>query len=356
MDMKRQQRKYDHLAHAVELEQGPLKSGWDDINFIHQGLYRYDFKEMDTSVVLFGKRLEMPLIINALTGGAQGLEKINGSLALAARETGIGIAVGSQTAGLKNNQLRETYEVVRKVYSDGLILANVSALVKPTQALAAVEMIEADALQLHLNGVQELIMYEGDRDFSSMMENIHSIVEASPVPVVIKEVGFGISRETALELYQLGVSAIDCGGAGGTNFASIELSRFPQGNLDFLRYWGIPAAASLIEVQQLGLPVPLIASGGIISGLDICKALAIGAQAAAVAGPFLKILLKQNEEALIQTLNEIREQINIIMISVGIKKVSEFSTVPLIIDDTIRNWCLQRGIETNQYGRREFKL
>lgn len=350
MDAERAERKKEHITHAIALE-GKSSPYWEDIRLVHRALFDNAFDKIDTQTALFGKKLSFPLIINALTGGADGLEKINASLAGIAGELQVGMAVGSQTAGITNKEVRHTYEIVRKTNPDGLILANVSALAKPETAREAVEMIQADALQLHLNGVQELLMTEGDRDFQGLAENIRKIAEDSPVPVIVKEVGFGISRETALELYNLGAQGLDIGGSGGTNFAAIELSRRKDGSgqddighLEPLVDWGIPTPLSLLEVMSLKLPIPVIAGGGIKTPLDIMKALVIGAQAAGIAGPFLKILVLEGEERLRQHIVHLREGLKVLMMAAGAGNIRMLPGLPLVVLGNTREWCTQRGI------------
>jgi len=352
MDKKREKRKHDHIEHAVQLGPGPKSPGWEDISLVHQALLRHDFDEIDTGQIMFNKSLELPLIINAITGGAPGLEKINASLAAVAKETGIGLAVGSQMAGVRNKEVRHTYEVVRKINPQGFIMANISALAGPQAAREAVDMIEADVLQLHLNAVQELLMPEGDRDFRSVAENIGEIVKSVNVPVMIKEVGFGLSRETAVELYKLGIAALDISGMGGTNFAAIELTRSGQKSLDIFKGWGISSAASLLEVTSLKLPIFTMVSGGIMSGLDVLKGLALGADVAGIAGLFLKILIADGERELAQKVMQIKEELQISMMLTGIAKLTDVSTIPLVISGETKNWCEQRKIDIEHYGKR----
>lgn len=353
MDAKREERKIAHLKHAVEAQSGPLFAGWEDIIPLHQALAKEDRDQINTSVDLFGKRLAFPLIINAITGGAPGLEKINQSLATAARELNIGMAVGSQTAAVYKKELKSTYSIVRKTNPKGLIMANVSPLAGVEAAMEAIEMVEADVLQLHLNTVQELIMAEGDRDFSKMEENISSIIAMSPVPVLVKEVGFGISKETALLLYDLGVKGIDTGGAGGTNFATIELARDPENSMDYLRYWGIPSAISLLEILDLRIPVTLISSGGITNTLDMFKALALGADAAAMAQTLLKILVLEGEKSLVNTIESMGTELKNLLLLTGQSGVRSLKHIPLIITGLTREWCEQRGIDTKKYSMRK---
>jgi isopentenyl-diphosphate delta-isomerase len=330
-----------------------VAAGWEDIIPVHQALPKYYRDQIDTGVELFGKRIALPLLINAITGGAEGLEKINSSLAVAARELGIGMAVGSQTAAVYKKGLSHTFSIARRLYPRGLIMANVSALAGVRAALEAIEMVEADVLQLHLNSVQELIMPEGDRDFRHTEENISRIVAESPVPVLVKEVGFGISGETSLRLFELGVQGIDAGGAGGTNFAGIELARNPEKGKDYLRQWGIPAAISLLEVLEQKLPLTVIASGGITNAPELFKALALGANAAAMAGTLLHTLVKEGEKALITQMQGIQAQLKNLILLTGEGSARRLIHVPLTITGFTREWCEQRGIDTKSYAMRK---
>lgn len=345
MDEQRIKRKHEHLQYALQTEKGPLSSGWEDLHFVHQALLKNNLDEIDTTVSLFHKKLNLPIIINAMTGGAKNLEKINRIFAEIACDYGLGMAVGSQTAALNNKTYLASYQVVRKVNPHGLILANVSAGVKPEMALAAVEMIEADALQLHLNGVQELVMKEGDRQFSNWAKNIEEICQLVSVPVIAKEVGNGISWEMAKELSQLGVKGLDTGGSGGTNFASIELARHQRENLNFLRSWGIPTAISLLEVCSLNLDLVVIASGGITNSLETMKALAVGADVVGIAGFFLQTLINEGEAVLRKTIDNFSEELKIIMLLIGTQNLAEIKKAPLVLTGFVREWCKQRNLD-----------
>ena len=344
MDKTREDRKLSHLALAAGMTGGPCSPGWEDVHLVHQALIRSDRKDLDTGSVFLGKKLELPLIINAMTGGAEGLEKINASLARAAKENGIAMAVGSQTAGIENPGVRHTYETARRNNPDGLILANVSALVHTEYARAAVEMLQANALQLHLNGVQELLMKEGDRNFGRLEDNIARIAASVNVPVVVKEVGFGISRETAARLSRLGVQAIDVSGAGGTNFAAIELARHRKPGLEYILEWGIPTVCSVLEVRSLNLPVTLIASGGVTNSVEMMKALALGADLAGMAGSFLQTLRQDGEKALINRIIRMKEELKTLMMVTGTAAIAGIREIPLVITGFTKEWCKQRGI------------
>lgn len=360
MNVQREKRKLEHVQQALQTKSGPLAAGWEDLHLVHQALLRGNLNEVDLSLKLFSKKLQLPLFINAMTGGAQGLTDINRVLAETAREYGIGMAVGSQTAGIDNQSLANTYKIARAVNPDGLLFANVGAGVKPEIALAAVEMLEADALQLHLNGVQELTMAEGDRTFAGIAENIAAICQRVPVPVIVKEVGNGISREVAVQLAQIGVQGLDTGGSGGTNFVAIELQRVPREHLDFLRSWGLTSATSLLEViesvsntnvSNTG-QMYIFASGGITTSQHIIKVLAIGADAVGMAGNLLQILQRHGVSALKKYLANLTEELKIMMLLIGAQSLVDLRNKPVVITGFTREWCEERGINTKKYAQR----
>jgi len=273
----RQTRKLDHIKYALQMDDPFGDNGFSDIHLIHQSLPELAFEEVDPATVFLNKKIAAPLLINAMTGGNKELAKINQSMARIARKTRIAMAVGSQKAGLEDPELRFTYTIAREENPDGVLLANLSASCLPEEADAAVEMIKADGMQLFLNAPQELVMEEGERDFRHILRNIRAIQERVRVPVIVKEVGFGMSKETITRLYEAGVRYVDVGGSGGTNFIYIENCR-QQGkdSRSEITHWGIPTAISLLEGLSLQLPVSFIASGGITSVLEAAKALALG--------------------------------------------------------------------------------
>jgi len=342
----REKRKWDHLEYSLLKPSGPLSTGFCNVHLVHQALSCYNLSEIDCSLNLLGKKLQFPLIINAMTGGAKGLDKINKNFAIAARECGIALAVGSQTAAIKNKETRNTFEIVRKENPQGLILANLSALVSYEFAQEAVEMIEADGLQLHLNLAQELAMLEGDRNFSRLLENILIIKEKIPVPIIIKEVGFGLSLETVKRLNQSGINYFDIGGAGGTNFATIERSR----NNDFtnpdLIEWGIPTAISLLETLSVSDEIEVYATGGIKTATDILKSLVLGAKAVGIASPILKIAYKNNAKDVIYYLDNLFRHVKELMLLTGAKDLANIKKCPLIITGFVKDWLESRGINS----------
>lgn len=327
-----------------KLADGPLTTGFEDINLIHQAVSPIQLGDINSTITFCNKQLSVPLLINAITGGPDISSTINASLARVAAELGIGMAVGSQKLALNDPSVESTYTIARKENPHGLILANLSALSSPEEATKAVDMLSADGLQLHLNSAQELAMAEGDRDFSKVLDNIAAIVEQVPVPVIVKEVGFGLSGEAARQLFRHGVSYLDVGGQGGTNFGAIE--RFRQGldKLSVFELWGIPTAVSIAEVCSQRLPVTIIASGGIRSALDGVKALALGADLIAIAGPVVKLLMQYTETEVLNFFNGLIYDFHALMLLLGAGSLAKLKNIPVVITGKTKDWLEQRGI------------
>ncbi|KKM08811.1 hypothetical protein SY88_22150 [Clostridiales bacterium PH28_bin88] len=349
---RREERKLEHIKYSLEMMDGPVTSGFEDVELVHQALPELDLEGVEIGAQFLGKELRLPLVINALTGGTEKTTEINRSLARVARETGVGMAVGSQAAALENRGVEESFRVAREENPHGLLLANVGASTPWQSASRAVEMIEADGLQLHLNVPQELAMAEGDRSFRSILANIATIVQRVPVPVVVKEVGFGISREAIIGLFAAGVRYVDVGGQGGTNFVAIERARWPEEPGGPPSHWGIPTAVSLLEAAGTGLPLQLIASGGIRSPLDTAKAIALGAHLVGVAGPMLRVLITQSETVLTELIKRWQSELQTIMLMAGAGRVVDLARLPVVITGKTREWLSQRGIDTAKYARR----
>jgi isopentenyl-diphosphate Delta-isomerase len=352
--VSRSERKWDHIRYA--LETGQLRStALEDIHFIHQSLPDIDLNDVRLEHSIGGLSLSSPIFINAMTGGGgEKTFRINKDLATAAKLTGVAMAVGSQMSAIKDPGERYTYSVVRKENPKGIVIANLGSEATPDHALTAIEMIDANALQIHLNVVQELTMPEGDREFSGVLKSIETIVKKVNVPVIVKEVGFGMSSETVSALASVGVSIVDVGGFGGTNFARIENKRRER-SIPFFNQWGIPTAISIIEASADFPDVNVIGSGGIQNSLDIVKGLAIGADAMGMAGTFLKILLEQGLEALIEEIETIQEEIALMMTALGAKTIADLKKAPLIISGECDHWLKQRGIDTTKFSRRSIK-
>lgn len=288
-----------------------------------------------------------------MTGGAHGVADINRDLASLAAELDLPMAVGSQTAGIREPEVAESYRVVRRTHTHGVILANVGAGASVDDALRAVEMLEANALQLHLNAPQELVMPEGDRDFRGQLARIEVLVRQAGVPVIVKECGFGISRETARQLYDVGARALDVSGRGGTNFAWIEGQRGGEELDPGLQNWGIPTAAAVAEVAALELPgLDLVASGGINYGSDAVKALALGAATVGVAGAVLRAHQAGGLARARAYLNGLLADLTRALVLTGAPSVRALQRSPVVITGQTGEWCKLRGVDLFKLANR----
>lgn len=325
-------RKADHLRISLEedVQFEGLTTGFERYQFIHQALPEMGFKEVDLSLNLFGKRLEAPLIISSMTGGIEPATKINRNLARAAQKMGVAMGVGSLRPAIDDPSLARTYQV-REVAPDILLFANLGAVqlnygYGVEECRHAVEMIEADALILHLNPLQECLQEEGNTDFSGLLARIEKVCRHLPVPVMVKEVGWGISEEVARSLARAGVAGIDVAGAGGTSWSEVERYRASSEAMKNVAaafaQWGIPTADS-IRMARRGAPdVALIASGGIRTGVDVAKAIALGADGAALATPLLKAA-NASWGTVREKLDEIIEELRITMFCIGARNLRE---------------------------------
>lgn len=352
--MKRQERKLDHLKYSLEMVKSHCDTGFGDVRLIHQSVSGVKLSDTDTSTFFLGKRLEAPLMINAITGGHPQTLKINRDLAIAARKTGIAMAVGSQKAALEDRSVEETYRVAREENPDGVLLANLSATCTTEEAVAAIGMIGADGLQVHFNVPQELVMDEGEPDFGMALPSLKRLVENIDCPVIAKEVGFGMSGETMLRLYNTGIRIMDVGGRGGTNFISIENARKKFKNHE-LEGWGIPTAVCLFEGLELGLDMDIVASGGLRTSLDITCALAAGAKLAAMAGPFLDRVNRGSVDELVEYIEGLKRGLSMYMVLTGARTIRDLEGVPLVITGKTAEWLLRRGVNIDGYARRHRK-
>ncbi|MCL4260095.1 MAG: type 2 isopentenyl-diphosphate Delta-isomerase, partial [Anaerolineales bacterium] len=300
------QRKADHLK--INLEQdvrSALTTGLEEYRFIHEALPQIDLKRVSSRLNLFHKELAAPILVSSMTGGTAEAETINLRLAEAAQEMRIAMGVGSQRAAIERPEQAKTFQV-RKVAPDILLFANIGAVqlnygYAIDHCRRAVDMIQADALILHLNPLQEAVQDAGDTNFEGLAQKIADICARIEVPVIVKEVGWGISKRTAKRLADCGVSAIDVAGAGGTSWSQVEMHRAPD---EFTRQlaatfvsWGIPTADSIIQTKEAAPNAIIFASGGIKDGLDIAKCVALGATLGGMAGQFLKAAALSTEKA-----------------------------------------------------------
>ncbi|MDI3483538.1 MAG: isopentenyl-diphosphate Delta-isomerase [Methanobacteriaceae archaeon] len=345
-------RKLEHILLCTHYDVEYKKdTGFKDVELVHNALTQVDTEEIDLSIKLLGKELQSPIMITAITGGHPLAFRINRALAKAAEKLGIGLGVGSQRAGIEDPSLEATYTIAREEAPSTLLIGNIGAP-QIEYAEAAVEMIDADALAIHLNPLQESIQPGGDINSSGLLDSIKRIVENIKVPVLVKETGAGICAEDALRLEEIGVAAIDVAGAGGTSWAAVETYRAEEKHLGRLYWdWGIPTAVSTVEVAQT-VKIPVIASGGIRSGLDAAKAIALGADAVGIALPVLKGAQKSYREV-INVIRRFNESLKVAMYLVGAQNIEELKKVPVVIKGETRTWLRERGFNTSKYARRQ---
>ncbi|HYP39044.1 MAG TPA: type 2 isopentenyl-diphosphate Delta-isomerase [Chloroflexia bacterium] len=336
-------RKADHIRICLEEDVSGrgITTGFERYRFVHQALPEIDLRDVDTSMTLWGRQIRVPLLISSMTGGAPQAQEINRNLAIAAQELGLAMGVGSQRAALQNPELAPTYQV-RAYAPDSPLFANVGAVqlnysYGVRECRQAVDMIEADGLILHLNALQEAVQPEGDTNFAGLAGKIATVCREVGVPVIVKEVGWGISGDVAWLLREAGVSAIDVAGAGGTSWSQVEAHRIPteHGRLvaEAFADWGIPTVASLRSILEAGAMSDrhLFASGGIRNGIDVAKAIALGADLAGIARPFLKAAAISAETA-IELGAVLRDQLRIAMFSVGAGTLGALRRTPHIIE------------------------
>jgi isopentenyl-diphosphate delta-isomerase len=332
-------RKADHIRINLDKDvQFPhLTTGLENYRFLHQALPEIDLADVDSRVQLFKKMLSAPIVISSMTGGTDMAYRINQHLAEAAQVRGIAMGLGSQRAGIEKPELAYSYKV-RNVAPDILLFANIGAVqlnykYGPSQCQQAVDMIEADALILHFNVLQEAVQPEGDTNFAGLLSKVEKVCKSVSVPVIAKEVGWGFSEQNVRDLASAGVSAIDVAGSGGTSWSEVEYHRAP--NAFHARVarsfadWGIPTADA-IQYAVKGAPdLKIIASGGLRDGIDIAKSIALGATAAGMAGPFLKAA-DQSVEAVDQLIRELSSQLRIAMLCSGARNIEELNRTPLL--------------------------
>jgi isopentenyl-diphosphate delta-isomerase len=301
------------------------------VKLVHNALPELDYDEIDTSTKFLGKNFAAPIIIDSMTGGTDEATVINGRLGELAEKYGFGMGLGSQRAGLKSEELATTYSIARKNAPNAFLIANIGGaqLAKGLtidEARKIVKMIKANALAVHLNPLQELVQPEGEPRYRGVLGKISDLAKIIEVPVIVKEVGAGISKEVAIRLEMAGVAAINVAGAGGTSWAGVEKLRAEAMKDDLKRHlgemfwdWGIPTAASLIQARR-AVRLPIIASGGLRNGLEVAKCVALGASMAAMAYPFLRAA-SQSRESLFAFGDTILAELKSAMFLVGARNI-----------------------------------
>ncbi len=331
-------RKDDHIR--INLEQNVqfpnLTTGLEHYRFMHEALPEIDIADVDTSVELFGKRLTAPLLISSMTGGTERAKVLNRKLATAAQQTGIAMGLGSQRAAVERPDLESTFQI-RDVAPDILLFANLGAVqfnygYGIDQCRRAVDMVQADALILHFNVLQEAVQPEGDGNFKDLLPKIEAVCKKIGVPVIAKEVGWGFSERAARQLANVGISAIDVAGSGGTSWSEVEYHRAPTAfHARVARSfadWGIPTADSIQYVRKAAPALKIIASGGLRDGIDIAKCIALGATLGGLASPFLKAA-DESIEATVDLIRELDRQVRVAMFCTSTTSIKALQETPL---------------------------
>ncbi len=364
MTKETERRKTEHIRISLnENTQARFKTtGLEDVNFVHRALPQIDKNSIDLSTIVFDHKFAAPIIVGAITGGSSLAKKINSSIATTIEELNLGMGVGSQRAALEDRRLRETFTIVRKKAPTAFLIANIGGVQLANgyglkEVREAIEMIDADAVAIHLNPLQEAIQPEGQTNFRNILEELGNIAKELDKPVIVKETGAGISAEDAEKLEKAGVKGVDISGAGGTSFAAVEYHRATEPKDRSNRIlgetfwdWGIPTAASLLETLQ-SVNIPVIASGGIRNGIDAAKTIALGASLASLSYPILREANKGVSHVKAELLTVIDELKNTMFLT-GAENVEHLTKVPLVITDRTLEWSKIRGFDIEGYARR----
>jgi isopentenyl-diphosphate delta-isomerase len=364
LDDSIEERKADHIEICLEEDVQAQKTttGFEDVSLLHKALPEIEREKIDMSTTVFGYKFSAPLFVGAITGGTAKALKINSNIAEAVEELNLGMGVGSQRAAIDKPKLKRSFRVVREKAPTAFILANIGGpqLVGKygvKEARKAVEMVQANALEIHLNALQEAVQPEGETNYSGLLNKIVEVAQDLEVPVIVKETGAGIAAEEAKMLEEAGVAGIDVAGVGGTSWAAVEYYRakrrqdvFHQRLGETFWDWGIPTAVTLVETVQ-SVNVPVIASGGIRHGIDAVKALALGASLASVAYPILQPATKGKEEVKTM-LQGLIEETRTTMFLVGANLVQKLRKVPVVVAGKTAEWLRTRSFQPELYARR----
>jgi isopentenyl-diphosphate Delta-isomerase len=357
-------RKIDHIRICLDnkAQAKNATAGFEDIQLVHRALPEVNKQKINLSNSFLGKKFSAPIIVGAMTGGTEEATEINASIAVAVEKLGLGMGIGSQRAALENKRLEKTYSIARKKAPHAFLIANIGGVqlvhgygVKEVKQI--VEMIDADAVAVHLNALQEAVQPEGQTNFKGVLAKIGELASALDTPVIAKETGAGISAEDAKALENAGVKAIDVGGVGGTSFAAVEFFRSNGKGDGVQRFlgetfwdWGISTVVSLIEAAQT-VKLPLIASGGIRSGTDVAKALALNASLASISQPILQTAVKGAKETE-DKLSFLIEELRNVMFLVGAENMTDLAKTPVVITGKTAEWLLARGFNLQKYAKR----
>jgi isopentenyl-diphosphate delta-isomerase len=359
-----EKRKADHIRICLNesAQAREAVTGFKDVSLVHRALPEIDKQKISLFTTVFGHKFAAPIIVGAITGGTAEATRINAAIAEAVETLHLGMGVGSQRAAIENAKLEKTFAIARKKAPTAFLVANIGGIQLVhgyglKEVKKAIEIIDADAVAIHLNPLQEAVQPEGQTSFKGVLEKIGEIASAVDKPVIVKETGSGIAAEEARKLEAAGVKGIDISGAGGTSFAAVEYYRAKGKENSVQRFlgdafwdWGTPTVASLIETTQT-VKIPVIASGGVRSGVDMAKALALGASLASLSQPVLQAAnkgAKDTESILAFLMEELRN----VMFLVGAGKVEQLAKVPVVVTGKTAEWLKTRGFNVENYARR----
>ncbi len=368
MSGQTERRKANHIRISMYRDvQARYKTTYfEDVHLIHNALPEIDKKTIDLSTDFLNHSFAAPVIAGALTGGTPEATKINAAIAEAVEEMGLGMGVGSQRAALEDRSLEETFTVVRRKAPTAFIAANVGGAQLASryslkEVKRAIDMVDADAIVVHLNPLQEAVQPEGQTCFRGLVSKLKEISQKIEKPVIVKETGAGIAAEEARRLEEVGVQAIDVSGSGGTSWAAVEyyrartLKKPLQSKLGHAFWdWGIPTAVSIVEVAETA-SVPTVASGGIRSGIDVAKALALGASLTSLSQPLLQVATR-GAKATKEFLTLMIEELRTTMFVVGTRSVPELRKAPLVLSGRMAEWLRVRGFDVDKFARRGRKI
>jgi isopentenyl-diphosphate delta-isomerase len=355
------QRKEDHIQICLEekVQAQITTTGLEDVHLIHRCIPETSFENIQLTTPLFDHTLSAPIIIEAMTGGTKQSADINAVLAEAADKFNIAMGVGSQRVAIENPDTSYSFAIVREKAPNAFLIANIGGPQLKEYTLAhitrAIDMITANALVIHLNALQESIQPEGEPQYTGLLENIEQLATSISIPILVKETGAGIAYEDAVKLQEAGIQGLDVAGAGGTSWSAVETHRAKHRS-DILHEhlgntfwdWGIPTAVSIVEAKSVA-PLTIIGSGGLRTGLDIAKVIALGADAAGLAQPLLKATLTNEVNTVIE---RILLELKTAMFLIGAQSIPELQSSPLVIMGKTAQWLRARGFDINQFARR----
>ncbi len=362
------ERKLSHIKIVSEeaVEARETLTGLEDVTLVHCALPDLDITEVDLETKFLKHTFKAPIYVTGMTGGHEIAAKINGQIAEAVEELGLGMGVGSQRAAIENPQLANTFGIVRENAPSAFIVANIGIPQLKSNPVEmcqkAIDMIEADALAVHLNPIQEIVQPRGEPEFKGGIEKIEKIAHELSLPVIVKETGGGISRSVATRLRDAGVAAIDVSGVGGTSWAAVEYYRAKDASNplkerlgELLWDWGLPTAVSVAEVRS-AVKLPIISSGGIRNGVEIAKSIALGAQLGGMASPILKQAISGGVPAVKEFLQQTIEEIRAATFLTGSKNVESLGKADIVVKGETREWLEEREVSLRPHANKRRKL